>query len=714
MAQLWLITTTLSIHEIPVNSSGTIQFTIHNGTSSDTVRTISIQRPTEAITIGDVHTSWEAQSDGDQIILSGGEIPPGDSVTVDVDITTGSQTQSTQPWSIDVSSDASGNNMVGSSGDFSFTVTEAVTPTISPTATPGEATPTPTPVVLTTITTNTVILTPTPLPDRAAPIVIVHDVAQSVYKAIPPLKVSVKDESGIDSVWYTVNSAAFTRIVGISSSSNAPLDFSFTPKHATVSGLYKITVKAIDRAGNVSISTPITYSLDSLGPTILLASTFKPVMSKTPKLIGTILDTSGVASIDYSINDKKTWRALSGTVTDRGVEFSSDILESDQEGVYTLFIRATDGVGNTTTIGPYAYAIDRIAPRAGITIVKNGSAILLPDSSGTFHGVSSQKFTIYIPTIGGVSKGILLVGRLDGMDERISLRTSFQYGMWEASFTPSQAGEYKLSVELDDTIRPSVVIPLYTILITNPACILDAKTHSRISASVSIYSYDQMQQKFLPWKAEAFDQQNPIKGSCYVWNLPKGTYRLSVKSHGYKPVDTSSFTLSDSTIVSEQILMNPTRCFSILWFSPCLSWHDQVEIYPNKFLDIHRADEEKIFIQIPQHLSKLRDILLDTDMEVVMMNTWMPESIEFATRVEHLSQETNRPMVFLLPYEHDSFLQSWRRDAHIGLPLIADPDGDVAETIGRHTGPLFIRISKDGFIQSIQTHIETEVAKRVQ
>lgn len=589
------------------------------------------------------------------------------------------------------SEDSSGNS---ANSVESFLVTSDVQPTATPTNTPTPTTGAP---------AATATPTPTPIPDTTEPIIVLHALSQKSYKAIPSVRISASDEFGVASVWYSINKAAFIRVSGIGNSTSKPIDVSFIPKHAVKSGSYSIQVKAIDRSGNSALSDIITYLIDASGPKVTLRTVFKPVMNAAPRLEGIVTDDTGVASIEYTQNARRTWIPVAGVATENGLEFSIDVLDPLQEGAFSLEFKATDSVGNESIAGPFSFTVDRLSPRSAGVVVRSGPIILRPDSKSHITGMSKHPYTIYISTGGGVVDGTLNVAGSNGSVFHKKLTASVRNDMWEAEFMPSEQAEYAVSVSLSDGINLVVENFLFTFRISTPVCPVSGNATENMT--VSVYALDALQNKYILWRAAAFESENPVtvKHGCFSVLLPEGTYRIEAKDAGFTTIDTNSFVISSPTFVSVPFSMKTARCISLWKFTLCSPFHDQVVFQPEsgdtREPEMQSGDEKLAAVLKKQ--TELYSVLKDKAVEVVIMNTWLPESSAMVEGIEAQSRHSKIPVVLVFPFERDVYIKAWRQQSGFTVPVFSDIDGELAIAAGYHLGPVSLRISEDLNVQSI-------------
>lgn len=675
----------------PFTATGDLSFSVSGDppdTTAPIIANVSLQTTNSSFTV-----SWSTDEAATGVLSYGltnsyGSTKQSTSYTRSHSLTATNLSQDTTYYfSID-SSDASGN---AANSYESFLVTSDVQPTATPTVTP---TPT-------TAASATPTVTPTPIPDKTEPIVVLYPLAQKSYKTIPSLRARTSDEGGIETLYYAVNGGVYTRILGVGTTSSKPLEFSFTPKHATRSGTYRIQIKSVDYTGNVGLSDTQSYVLDAAGPQILISSSFQPVMKEMPTMRGTVLDSSGVATIEHTYDGGKTWSVIPSLVTDYGVEFSIDPLDAAKEGEYHVAIRATDSVGNVTVSAIKRVIIDRFAPRSAGVIVSSGSIPLVPDSVSYIHGITHYPYTIYVSTSGGVVDARLIVS--DGQGREIShivMKQSITSDMWEANFTPIDASDYSISIEMNDRVNAKAVEALFRLDAQDSSCVSGASLEN---ARVSVFAMDTLQRKFSLWNASAFDQKNPIKaaGTCYSYLLPKGTYRLQASAYGFATTDTSTFEIPYASFISVPLSLKKTQCIQLWKYSFCNPFHDQVYAQPNRTTIHDEADNSVVGHVLSRSINaQIAELMVGKEIELLFMNSWMPDSHVVIERLERHVKETQSAVIVILPHESEAYAKAWKREMGTSIQVFGDADGELAKDVGYHLGPLSVEISDQLSIKS--------------
>ncbi len=228
----------------------------------------------------------------------------------------------------------------------------------------------------------------------------------------PTLSATAADNnggSGLASVQLQVSSDGGTSWTNAGTAETAaPFSFSFTT--ALADGTYEARAIATDNAGNSTASTAISFTIDTVAPTVSMTA---PVNGSTstntkPTLTATALDNtggSGLANVQfqYSSDGGTTW-TNAGTAQTSG-PFSFTFTTALAKGTYEARAIATDNAGNSTPSSAVSFGIGIVQASPtlgnipGATVVL-GSGSKLSDSATLAKGSSPSgtiTFTLYAP-----------------------------------------------------------------------------------------------------------------------------------------------------------------------------------------------------------------------------------------------------------------------------------------------------------------------------
>ena len=133
-------------------------------------------------------------------------------------------------------------------------------------------------------------------------------------------------------------------------------DDKFITLSSTKDGVYK-NVKLVvkDRFGDVYESQPINFIADSTSPELkVLTPEIHQWLDGFVKISGTVADSIGVETVEYSLNNGETWHALQTNASDsarKGVTFNEEIdISNIHDGLIRLNVRATDNAEHVSEV----------------------------------------------------------------------------------------------------------------------------------------------------------------------------------------------------------------------------------------------------------------------------------------------------------------------------------------------------------------------------
>ena len=133
-------------------------------------------------------------------------------------------------------------------------------------------------------------------------------------------------------------------------------DDKFITLSSTKDGVYK-NVKLVvkDRFGDVYESQPINFIADSTSPELkVLTPEIHQWLDGFVKISGTVADSIGVETVEYSLNNGETWHTLQTNASDsarKGVTFNEEIdISNIHDGLIRLNVRATDNAEHVSEV----------------------------------------------------------------------------------------------------------------------------------------------------------------------------------------------------------------------------------------------------------------------------------------------------------------------------------------------------------------------------
>lgn len=122
---------------------------------------------------------------------------------------------------------------------------------------------------------------------------------------------------------------------------------------------HQIDVKATDTLGNVSTATSYTWTTDYTSPVATIASNLATQKTNQSTVSFTFSSTK-TATFQYSLDGGLSWVSITGSSLD---------LSGLSAGNHQVDIKATDTVGNVSSVANYAWQTDYTAPTVSITQV---------------------------------------------------------------------------------------------------------------------------------------------------------------------------------------------------------------------------------------------------------------------------------------------------------------------------------------------------------
>ena len=137
---------------------------------------------------------------------------------------------------------------------------------------------------------------------------------------------------------------------------------------ATVSllneGANSITAEDTDAAGNTGTSSPVTFALDTLPPTVAITSSGGLTNQPSQTISGTVSTTEAAAGSMVTLFDGVTQVGTAALQSDGSWSANVSLLN---EGANSVTAEDTDAAGNTGTSSPVTFTLDTQPPTVAIT-----------------------------------------------------------------------------------------------------------------------------------------------------------------------------------------------------------------------------------------------------------------------------------------------------------------------------------------------------------
>jgi hypothetical protein len=221
--------------------------------------------------------------------------------------------------------------------------------------------------------------------------------------------------------------------------------------------------------------------------------------------------------------------------------------------------------------------------------------------------------------------------------------------------------------------------------------------------------------RFVLWEADAYGQINPqplnAKGEYRLY-LPSGTYYLRIAAGGYKTIVSSIFSVTRPTPLVSSFAMTRARAIKIgSWFIPLPDFRQIIEPVDLHISErvIYTKTQSRIGLEFPYfRFENGADAVISTSFRgkptlVTFINTWLPQAAAQLSILSELATKKELNIVVIVPQETASSVALYKKRASISFTVVADPDGDLIDTLAAHTLPTHILVDRKGIIRSIQT-----------
>ena len=206
-----------------------------------------------------------------------------------------------------------------------------------------------------------------PVISAAAPNGVIKDTNPDKLGAVVISAVVTDEQSAISSVKYSINGGVTRSIATLNVAEGkveAPVDF-----EAHGPGLYTVRLSATSQGGTTEFTWSFTLIVDNVKPIITSITPSGTYRGGLPVISASASDESGVAEITIAVMDAEG-KEVAGNTADDGEDNVEGITRLDfnpeeplDEGTYTIEVRATDTLGNSTSAkGNFTIDFDTAAP----------------------------------------------------------------------------------------------------------------------------------------------------------------------------------------------------------------------------------------------------------------------------------------------------------------------------------------------------------------
>lgn len=483
-----------------------------------------------------------------------------------------------------------------------------------------------------------------------------------------------------------------------------------TTTTVTVTGTVSTTTTTVTH-----IVTPTPTPIDVSPPRVSVTTDFSKPFKVAPTIKGTATDLSGVASLEYSLDNGKSWLPVD-IITTPGkssttFEFTPESLLDDN---YIVKIQAADLKGNTgeTPIG--TLIVDRLPPRIGGNIATLGPQILAPSADGSYIVPAGLDMKLTLSAAGGpTSIDLSYLDHLSAL-QTISLKKNSDNGLWSGVLTFDRPGTYTISAHAIDGAGNRGERDVATVVVV-PNGRISSSGEAVNTGQVTVYYLDSLMGQFVLWDGASYGQTNPQQlahDGGYTEYLPAGTYYIDVAAPGYKSLVTSIFSLTDAAPITTNFALSRARAIRIgSWLIPLPDFRQttaSVTIGASTAQSIQSplvGHEFPYFKLLSGDKSITSFDLRGKPTIITFVNTWMPDTTTQMAILNDVAKKKDINVLVIVPQETVSSVAIFKERGGYTMPIVSDPDGDLVDPLNLHSLPTHVFVDRKGTITAIQSGV---------
>ncbi len=697
-------TGSVDMHSVPPNSTNSMNFSVTNGGSSD-ADWIKITVPPSNFTIaGGAYTpgNWTSSISGDStsMTVTGSKLTQSAGpYTFSVQVNSANVTASSADWKIQLSEDG-GGTVVDCDGDRGIAIEGSVS--------------IPDPVISNIVVSD--------ISDTQAKISWTTDVSTTTvvdYGITGEYGLSITGDSGtshgVTITGLTANTTYHYNVHGVRTEGNYAESGENTFTTAKQGTTTTITITGSVTTRTVSVTPTPTPRPDTSPPRVAVSTDFSKPFTVAPVIRGTATDPSGVASIEYSLDNGKSWLPVSVIVnpgkSSTTFEFTAESLLDDN---YQVKIRAADLKGNTgeTPIG--TLIIDRLPPRIGGNIATLGPQILSPSADGRYVVPAGLDVKLTLSAVGGpTSIDLSYLNVLDNL-QKIPLKKNSDNGLWSGVLRFDHPGTYTISAHAIDGAGNRGERDVATVVAIKSGQVTSGGKPVS-NGHVTVYYLDSLMKQFVLWDGASYGQTNPQplqENGGYTVYLPAGTYYIDVAAPGYKSLVTPIFILSEAAPITTNFTLGRARALRIgPWLIPLPDFRQTtatvaVTTPTTSSISLPMVGHEFPYFRFVNGTKPLTSFDLRGKPTIVtFVNTWMPDTTTQMAILNEVAKKKDINVLVIVPQETVSSVTIFKERGGYTMPIIADPDGDLVAPLNLHSFPTHVVVDRKGTITAIQSGV---------
>ena len=420
-----------------------------------------------------------------------------------------------------------------------------------------------------------------------------------------------------------------------------------------------ITNTVTNTVTNTTTSTVTKILTDTTPPVIRFLDELQKIYEEAPLVGIKITDGSGIARLEYSFDGKNFLPIDIGEAIGNKTITTDFIPKAEEDGDYSLVVRAVDTSGNIGSSKKVNFTIDRLPPRIGPLIVMAGPLLVNGGNNGKLELSQGVEYKFILSAAGGPNSI-----SLNCKDKIYEFVKNNDIGVWTAKIKFSESLNCIPEITATDGAGNIQTTKSEELKINNLG-----KLENGL---LTVYWYDDYEKKFVVWDALPYGQINPIDtrlADGYSLLLPKGRYYLEAKALN-KRVSVSNIINIDSTsLINNDWELSPAWKF---W-----QIREQKIITPkilgnSSFKDVNFA--------LPKvNLGSLSTLDIRGKNSIVFLfSSWHPEANNILKVMEELNGSKYSVYPILL-HEKETVARSVKKRGGFGLSIYSDNDGEVVK-----------------------------------
>lgn len=226
--------------------------------------------------------------------------------------------------------------------------------------------------------------------------------------------------------------------------------WSVGPLPALDDGVYTARAEQSDEAGNVGFSSPSTFTVDTVAPTVFLTAPTSLTSDATPTFEGK----AGVAAGDDPVVQVKVYAGATASgsplqtiqATPAAGSWSATPATPLADGVYTVEAIQSDQAGNTGVSVSFKFRLDTAAPTVALSAPVSGAMTdsATPPVQGTAGTSEGDLQTITVELFEGSTIG--------AQEPQETIIVKSVAGHWSTTFRGLAEGDYTVRADQSDSI----------------------------------------------------------------------------------------------------------------------------------------------------------------------------------------------------------------------------------------------------------------------